>query len=160
MNISNRGLDLIKSFESLMLSPYLDSAGIPTIGYGTIKYESGVAVSIKDAPITKQRAMELLVHEVDKIVNSLQKFLTVNKLQWNQEQVDSLVSFCYNLGTGPVVSSGRSLNLALLQKSGVGNAMKLYCKITDKTGNKVVVKGLLNRRIKEAELYENGIYPV
>ena len=39
MKISEKGLGLIKEFEGLVLKPYKDAVGIPTIGYGNTYYE-------------------------------------------------------------------------------------------------------------------------
>ena len=39
MRISNKGLDLIKSFEGWYSAPYLDPIGIPTIGYSPCEEE-------------------------------------------------------------------------------------------------------------------------
>ena len=38
---SEEGIELIKSFEGLVLKPYKCSAGVPTIGYGNTFYENG-----------------------------------------------------------------------------------------------------------------------
>ena len=35
MNISQTGIDLIKDFEGFRSDPYLSSASVPTIGYGS-----------------------------------------------------------------------------------------------------------------------------
>ena len=61
-----KAIDLIKSFEGFYSKPYLCPAGIPTIGYGTIRYEDGRRVTLKDSPITKERAEQLLMYEVNK----------------------------------------------------------------------------------------------
>ena len=66
MKISNNGLDLIKQFEGLSLTPYLCPANIPTIGYGNTFYEDGTKVTLKDKPITEQRASELIEYIVNK----------------------------------------------------------------------------------------------
>ncbi len=39
MQLSRKGLEAIKFFEGLKLEAYEDSAGIPTIGYGTIRID-------------------------------------------------------------------------------------------------------------------------
>ena len=67
MKINENGLNLIKSFEGLSLSPYhddIDPPSICTIGYGTIMYENGEYVKLTDPDITEQRAVELLQWEV------------------------------------------------------------------------------------------------
>jgi GH24 family phage-related lysozyme (muramidase) len=52
MNISSNCLDLIKKFEGLELDAYLDPVGVPTIGYGTIRYPDGRKVK---PPSSKRR---------------------------------------------------------------------------------------------------------
>ncbi len=42
------------------MKPYLCPAGVATIGYGNTFYESGVRVTLSDAPVTKARAEELM----------------------------------------------------------------------------------------------------
>ena len=59
MKLDKKGLDLIAEFEGLSLKPYLCSAKVPTIGYGSTFYENGTKVKLTDAPITKQRADEI-----------------------------------------------------------------------------------------------------
>ena len=54
MQISQKGLDLIKEFEGLRLDAYQCSAGVWTIGFGTAR---GVK---RGDRITKERAEELL----------------------------------------------------------------------------------------------------
>lgn len=100
--INDIGLNLIKSFEGLHLKPYLDPIGIPTIGYGTIQYENGSKVSMKDASITEERALELLKFEVDKKALAVEKML---KISVNDNQFAALVSFSYNVGVGALQGS-------------------------------------------------------
>ena len=58
-DISQAGYDLIKSFEGLRTTAYLDSAGIWTIGYGTIKYPNGTRVAKGDT-ISQAQAQSYL----------------------------------------------------------------------------------------------------
>ena len=51
-------------FEGLYLKPYLCPDGVPTIGVGDTRYENGTRVTLADPPITRERAMELLDHEL------------------------------------------------------------------------------------------------
>ncbi len=60
MQISQKGLDLIKKFEGLYLTAYLDPAKIVTIGYGTIRYPNGQKVQWGDE-ITEQQAEAYLL---------------------------------------------------------------------------------------------------
>ncbi len=47
---SDKGIDLIKSFEGFSSKPYLCPAKIPTIGYGATFYPDGKKVTMKDSP--------------------------------------------------------------------------------------------------------------
>ena len=93
--INNAGIELIKSFEGLFLKPYLDSVGIATVGYGTIQYENGTKVSMNDKPITQERALELLQHEVEEKARNVERMV---KVQLNDNEFAALVSFAYNVG--------------------------------------------------------------
>ena len=56
MTLDNKGYLLIAQFEGLRLKPYLCSAGVPTIGYGSTFYPSGRKVTMQDKPITQETA--------------------------------------------------------------------------------------------------------
>jgi lysozyme len=146
MKLNKEGYDLIKLFEGLILKPYLCSAKVPTIGYGSTFYENNKKVLMSDPPITKQRAEELLQISADrfarKVINLVKKPIT-------QNQLNALTSFAYNLGSGALASS------TLLKKVNV-NPNDLTIKAEFLRWNKangVALKGLTNRRIKEADLY-------
>lgn len=146
MRLDQKGYDLIKSFEGLSLKPYLCSAKVPTIGYGNTYYENNVKVKMSDAPITKQRAEDLLKLNADrfasKVVNLIKKPIT-------QNQFNALVSFAYNVGSGALASS------TLLKKVNINpnNATIANEFLRWNKAGGVAVQGLTNRRKKEAELY-------
>lgn len=146
MRLDQKGYDLIKSFEGLSLKPYLCSAKVPTIGYGNTYYENNVKVKMSDAPITKQRAEDLLKLNADrfasKVVNLIKKPIT-------QNQFNALVSFAYNVGSGALASS------TLLKKVNINpnNATISNEFLRWNKAGGVAVQGLTNRRKKEAELY-------
>lgn len=90
-----------RKFEGLFLRPYLCPAGIPSIGYGTTRYENGLRVTLADPPIIRERAEELLLWELsgcDASVTRLCPGQTVNVRA-------ALMDFCYNLGAGRLASS-------------------------------------------------------
>ena len=94
MEISQKGLDLIKEFEGLSLKPYKCVAGVWTIGYGHTK-----GVSENTSAITEQQAEQLLRDDLkyfEGLVNN-KKNVPQNI---NQNQFDALVSFAFNLGGG------------------------------------------------------------
>lgn len=135
MNISQKGIDLIKKYEGCRLQSYLCPAGIWTIGYG---HTGGDVFSGK---VITQPAAE------DYLINDLKKFETqvtnTVKLSLNQSQFDALVSFTYNCGLG---------NLKLLtanrNHTQIANAIILYNKSAGK-----VLNGLVKRRAEEQQLF-------
>lgn len=146
MKLDQEGYDLIKSFEGLKLKPYRCSAGIATIGYGNTYYENKIKVQMSDAQITKERAEELLKFNADRFANKVSNL--VHK-PINQNQFNSLVSFCYNIGSGAFASS------TLLKKVNINpNDLTIRREFMkwNKAGGKEIL-GLTNRRIKESALY-------
>jgi lysozyme len=142
--------DFIKTAEDLRLNAYLDSAGIWTIGYGTILYEDSTHVKKGDV-ITPERAEELLRWEVKlkaRAVNAATQSVVLN-----QNQYDALVSFTYN--TGVKALKGSTL-LKRVQADpsdpAIRNAFMMWNK-AHVDGNLVTLDGLTNRRQKEADLY-------
>ena len=150
MELSKNGLDLIKSFEGLRLSAYLDSASVPTIGYGSIMYPSGIAVKEGDT-ITEQQAEDLLSWEINIKTSAVSTYVLPVTL--NQNQFDSLVSFAYNEGCGALHGSTLlKLILANPSNPAITNQFCVWDKI-HVDGQLISSAGLLNRRRKEAELY-------
>jgi lysozyme len=146
MKLDKKGYDLIKEFEGLKLKPYLCSAQVPTIGFGSTYYENGTKVKLTDAPITKERADALFKIVADdfakRVVPLIKKPLT-------QNQFNSIVSFAFNLGVRALQNS-TLLRLVNINPNDA-NIAKEFLK-WNKAGG-VVVKGLTNRRIKESALY-------
>lgn len=97
MKVSENGVNLVKQFEGLMLSPYLDTRSIPTIGYGTTFYPNGTRVSMSDPKISETDAAQYLAFEIDEKTKAVNALVTV---EVNQNQFDALCSLCYNIGQG------------------------------------------------------------
>lgn len=146
MKPSENCYNLIKSFEGLDLNAYLDTGSVPTIGYGSTMYKTGEKVKIGDQ-ISLEQAQLLLEWEIDnkaKVINSLLSNNTVN-----QNQFDALVSFAYNVGVGAFSSSTMLKKIkANPNDISIRNEFMRWNKDNGKT-----VKGLTNRRAKEADLY-------
>lgn len=102
MITSANGIDFLGQEEGLVLHPYLDAIGRPTIGYGSTYWEDGTPVQMTDPPITKERADQLFritlkVYE-GQVNTSIKRAI-------NQNQFDALVSLCYNIGTAGFAGS-------------------------------------------------------
>ena len=102
MSPDNACFDFIKSREGIRLTAYQDSAGIWTIGYGTIHYEDNTPVKKGDT-ITLARADELIEKDIDTRTVTLNTILIPAIL--NQNQFNALVSFAYNAGMNSLIKS-------------------------------------------------------
>ena len=141
--------DFIKKWEGFNLSAYRDSAGIWTIGYGSILYTNNIPVKQGDH-ITADQAEALLEWQVNLKALAVDHLITSTL---NQNQYDALVSFAYNAGIGALQSSTL---LKLVNANPANPAIRDAFMMWDKThvdGNLVVVPGLANRRKGEADLY-------
>jgi len=147
--INQAGLNLIEQFEGCKLQPYLDVAGIPTIGIGTTRYPNGVAVTMQDSPITKAQAYSFLKNHLEK---NCQEVEAKVKVAINDNQFAALVSFVYNVGIGALSSS------TLLKKLNSGDMLGAADQFLkwDHAGG-VVVKGLTRRRQAERTLFLHTI---
>lgn len=145
MKISEKGLNLIKEFEGLVLKPYKDAVGIPTIGYGNTYYEDGRKVSLSDPAITEARATDLLKMVVKRYEDAINRYVQV---PITQNQFDALVSFAYNVGNENV---RKSTLMKLLNQKQYTAAADQFLR-WNKAGGKTL-KGLTRRRQAERVLF-------
>ncbi len=148
MIVSKKGVDLIKSFEGLRLNAYKDSAGIWTIGYGTIQYEDGTPVKKGDV-INEDQAEHLLQFEIFKKTKKLNQFLPV----LNQNQFDACTSLAYNIGVNGFEGSTACKKI---KSNPCDETIKQSWILWNKArvdGVLTEIKGLTKRRQKEVELY-------
>lgn len=143
-HLSKKGLEFIGKEEGCILKPYLDSVGVPTIGYGNTYYENGVRVKMSDPPISKDRALSLFMN----ILSFYEKGVWSNtRDDINQNQFDALVSLTYNIG---VTAFKGSTVLRLVNKNPADPKITDAFKMWKNAGGKPI---LLARRIREAKLY-------
>ena len=148
MEISQKGIELIKSFEGLKLEAYLCSAKVPTIGIGTTIYPNGKKVKLGDKCTVKQ-AEDFLKHDLDYFVKGVNRLVGV---KIHQYMFDSLVSFAYNLGLGNLQSSTLLKKINLNKFNEVPNE---FLKWDKAKGN--VIPGLTKRREAERVLFLQGL---
>lgn len=144
--ISDKCINLVKSFEGFFPKPYLCPANVPTIGYGTILYPNGKKVTLKDYHCTEEQAIEWMRFELNQKAKEVDA-MTIDTI--NQCQFDALVSFAYNCGSGALKNS------TLLKRVNnnpadltIVDAFLMWTKADGKT-----LAGLVNRRKAEAKLY-------
>lgn len=151
MNISEAGIDFIRVNEGCELLPYLDDAGVPTIGIGTIRYPDGKHVTMADGPITVDQAEEFLAYDIKGAVQAVDTY--VWRLGLNQNQFDSLVDFAYNLGSGALHDSTLLRRIRENKSDPKIKAAFLVWNKVHKDGKLIVSKGLTIRRGNDANLY-------
>ena len=136
MNIGNKGLELIKSFEGCRLSSYKCPAGVWTIGYGHTQgvYEGMV--------ITQEQADNMLREDVKHYADAVDRYNS--RFNFNEAEFDSLTSFTYNCGVGSLQAVMSCCNT----KQEIAEECKLYNK-----GGGVVLAGLVRRREEEYKLF-------
>ena len=142
MHTSQKGLDLIKSFEGLRLTAYKCPADVWTIGYGTT---AGVKPG---QTITKERAEELLREDVERFEAQV---LRLVKVPLTQGQHDALVSFVYNLGAGNL---SNSTLLRLLNSGDYKGAAAQFDRWVHGGGK--ILPGLVKRRAAERVMFEDA----
>ena len=145
MKTSQKGIDLIKSFEGLVLTAYKPVKAEPyyTIGYG--HYGSEVKYG---QTITKTQAEQILKNDLIKYETAVTAYNYV--YSWNQNEFDALVSFTFNCGTG---SLKNLLKNGTRSRAEIRNAILLYNK--DVSGN--TLAGLVRRRKAELELFNRPV---
>lgn len=154
MTLDNKGYLLIAQFEGLRLKPYLCSAGVPTIGYGSTFYPSGRKVTMRDKPITQETAFWMLKQVANMFAKDVDSLVTSNI---NQNQFNALVSFAFNLGSdidADNIPEGLGDSRLLRRVNANPNDPEIAREFVkwNKAGGRVL-DGLTKRRLKEAELY-------
>ena len=139
MNISKKGIDLIKRYEGCRLKAYKCPAGVWTIGYG---HTNNVR---PDDIITQDDAEELLKRDLKVHEDNVKR---VVKIALTQNQFDALVSFEYNVGYGAFANSTL---LKLLNAGNYNGASKQFERWVY-AGDRVL-EGLVKRRKAERELF-------
>lgn len=139
MRTGQKGINLIKSFESLRLEAYKCPAGVWTIGYG---HTSGVS---KGDKIDAQKAEQLLAEDLREYEQAVNR--ACNNL--NQNQFDALVSFVYNIGE-PKFKTSTLLKCIRANPMNVNIAYE-FSRWNKAGGN--VLPGLIRRRKAESDLY-------
>lgn len=152
MKMSDKGMCELASYEALILSPYLDSGGVKTVGIGSTSSDIPDLASWPwNKTLSVEEAVEIYRKGLSKYETAVNKKL--NK-EIPQHQFDALVSITYNIGVGGMANSTfMKLMLKGAASKDITNAMTAWNR-----DNGRVVQGLVNRRAKEASLFLTGQY--
>lgn len=146
-HISNRGVNLIGTFEGFMPRIYKDSGGVETIGYG--ETDRDFINKYRGRQISRAEATQQLRNRAqwfyDQVANK-----TVGWDKLNQDQRDVLTSYAYNIGVG-----GYQRHKKLLAAIAAGD-YNLAAKNINAGMNDARNPGLRKRRLKEQFIFTNG----
>jgi lysozyme len=142
VNYSKDGLKLTEQFEGYRSEAYLDSGGVPTIGYG---HTAGVKLGMK---CNQAQAEAWLLEDLAEAERYVQRLVTVNL---TQAEYDAVVDFAFNAGSGNLAHS------TLLHKLNQGDYTGAAAEFErwDLCDGHVVA-GLLRRRNAEAAEFEGS----
>ena len=140
--ISQRGVDLIKSFEGLRLEAYKDAVGIWTIGYGS----TGEHV-VPGMKITEAQAEQLLRDDLTRFEACVEKAVPA----LSDNRFAACVSLAFNIGCDAFAGS----SVCRLARAGDHGGAQRSFGLWNKAGGRVLA-GLTRRRAAEAALYGEG----
>lgn len=136
-------IDLIKQFEGFRPEAYQDSVGVWTIGYGTTIINNEPVK--QGTTITQDQALQLVQQEVNKLWSKIESIL---KVKINDNQMNALIDFAYNLGFG---SLKNSTLMRLVNESKFDEAANQFPRWVYAGGK--VLPGLVKRREAEKRLF-------
>lgn len=146
MNISQSGIDLIKGFEGYSDKPYLDTAGVWTIGFGHTE-----GITRHTPPITKEQGEKLLIADLADAETAVNRLVDV---PLSQNQYDALVSLVFNIGA----ENFRKSTLLRMINTGQHHKAPEQFKRWVFAGGQPS-EGLAKRRLQESALYQTKDNP-
>ena len=159
-NQNNRLTNFLKEKEGFRPEPYLDQAGLPTIGYGTRFYEDGTEVTMNDPAIDETRATSLMNNYVNQVAQTLTQMPGFNQLNPNQK--DAVISFGYNFGANFYRDKENfGIISGAIEKGdnkAITEAFPLYVNVADENDPRGYSEsqGLVNRRNAEVGLFNEA----
>ena len=151
---SQQMIDMVKSMEGFAEKPYWDYAQY-SVGYGTKpKTDEDLQRYMREG-ISREEAEELLYYHAEAKGVSLKRLIKNKNLKLTQAQYDALLSFSYNCGAAWTNRDTTILKAVVEGWSGNDFIFALgeWCTAA---GN--VNIGLVRRRMREANMYLNGVY--
>lgn len=152
MQVSHKGIELVKRYEGFVSKAYYCPVGYLTAGYG---HRENVT---KDTVMTEEEAENLLKKDLKKIEDKLNYCLEHDNINLNQNQFDACISFIFNLGFSAFIFSTLYEKLKAGDYAGASAEFPKWIYITKtdpETGErfKIKLKGLGTRRKSEQELF-------
>lgn len=156
--ISKKLFRFIKGYEAFAAESYLDSGGVPTIGYGVT--ESNPYWNSLFPLCTEEKASKVLAETMfNNYALPLYKDMQscgVDMATVKQSHFDAFLDLCYNGGLGAVTSSPMYSKWIVNQNDSRVTEEWATWYIRDNAGN--VLDGLIDRRKKEIDIFTNSNY--
>ncbi len=127
---------LAQKYEGFRPYPYFCPAGIATIGYGATYYQNGERVTIKDTPITKEVALEILNYHIEMVY--LPAVLMLCPVEMTDGRLAALTDFAFNCGIKNLKNSTlrRRVNASLWSSTPAEFRKWIHCGSKELTGLK------------------------
>ena len=151
--LSPRGAAFVSRFEGCVLRMYNDPTRNATIGVGHLIHMGPINGSEPHEfrrGISRQRALELLMNDAGKAVRGVRQLV---KVPLTQHQLDALVSFAFNCGTGSLTVSTLRKRLNRREYAAVPHELDKWVLSSGKR-----LPGLVRRRKAEGVLFGHGRY--
>lgn len=167
--LSKNGSALIAKFEGTKIKDgkhrmYVCPTGHPTIGYGhkltSQELKTGIII-VKGKPFLWKEGLHQLIAEMllDQDTDFFEAMVNKHvKVSLTQNQFDALVSWAFNIPVNDFLTSKLLKSLNAKKYSEVPAQLKrwVYGK-NPKSGIKIKIRGLENRRVAEAALWEGKL---
>ena len=147
LSVIPEAVSLVKDFEGFRSYSYIDSSGLPVIGYGQTRVNGRTATMGQYiTPSQADAALEEELYYIQQLV------LAHVKVDLNPYQLSALTSLVYNAGTVIVKDS------TLIRKLNAGDYLGAAQEFTrwnkaNQGGQLVVYPGLTKRRLAEQKLF-------
>ena len=156
LKASDDCIEILKAMEGFSAKPYWDYSQY-SVGYGTACPSEADRKRYEEEGISEEEAEMLL----RKYVETSEEFLNVYlvdrySVPMTQNEFDALILFTYNCGTCWILDTSVTLHQAIV-KGDKGNDFLFPFSRWCIAGGKVQ-KYLLDRRMKEANIYLNNVY--
>lgn len=142
MDVNAATIELVKSFERLVLVGFQVKGDVPTIGFGHTSSAGAPRVRV-GMTITEQQAYDILETDISTFAAQIRDRI---KVDVNADQFGAVVSLAYNVGAGRIPTLLNRINRG--DFAGAAEAFLLYNRFAGAVSN-----GLVRRRKAERYLF-------
>jgi len=145
MQINERGIEIVKSFEGISLKPYLCPANVWTVGYGATVSRTGGSIDPDMGSISETEAEALLLRDLESSEGWISRLI---KTALTENQFSALTSFTFNVGAGALQRSTLRMKLNRGEYQGAADEFPKW-----RIAGGRILAGLVRRRAAERALF-------